>query len=141
MWSRGLKLGALAGALWLAGCQEGGVNPIQVEEGVDESAVGGSGAQQERGTSREEGVDLSSTGDEDIDAWVVGTRTEDLQGYVTGATPPEVAVPLGTGKPLKVGPDGAWVQGTYAVEFGAAAGQAEQAGPQREAPGQGASTP
>ncbi|WNG50836.1 hypothetical protein F0U60_46965 [Archangium minus] len=36
--------------------------------------------------------------------------------------PPEysalMAMPLGTGKPLRAGPNGAWVQGTYAVELG-----------------------
>jgi len=30
-----------------------------------------------------------------------------------------MAIPLGTGKPLLKGPNGAWVQGTYAVEVGA----------------------
>lgn len=28
------------------------------------------------------------------------------------------ALPLGTGRPLRAGPNGAWVQGTYAVELG-----------------------
>lgn len=34
--------------------------------------------------------------------------------------PPEIdaAMELGTGKPLRVGPNGAWIQGTYGVELG-----------------------
>ncbi|PTL81402.1 hypothetical protein [Vitiosangium sp. GDMCC 1.1324] len=30
----------------------------------------------------------------------------------------EAAVSLGTGKPLRAGPNGAWIQGTHAVELG-----------------------
>ncbi|HSP77474.1 MAG TPA: hypothetical protein VLQ93_03025 [Myxococcaceae bacterium] len=142
-------LGVLGAATLLAGCEDyddgrrwsltaqEDYYPIEAHEGtvepfgvpVREEGIGGAG-ERLQDVQPEEGVELGFPSG-DIEAWTVGTRQEQEQGFRTVYPPPEVAMPLGTGKPLRVGRGGEWIQGTYAVELGQRADELAPSGMQQ----------
>lgn len=114
---RWVLLGGLAGAVLLGGC--GRDNPYDdgrswsltaQEDYYSERGTGGAGEAPEEVSNR-----IAGSVEEQEHLWL-------RQDMRTPYPPPPSQIPLGTGKPLRAGPNGAWVQGTYAVELGARAG-------------------
>jgi hypothetical protein len=97
-------LGALGAVALLAGCARETEGAEHVT-GTAPGAIGGGGRV---------GWNIVSG---EIEVWTKGTERSHGQGYVTEQPPAEVAVPLGTGRPL-VAREGQWIQGTYGVEAG-----------------------
>ncbi len=138
-------LGALTVAAVLAGCEQQGhvwsltaqedYYPEQAQDaaGREHSNLGTTSTlyettEQTRGTGGSGGGDPKQNERDNV--WsperIQGSTQEQenlwLQQDLRTRFPP-VHTPFGTGKPLRAGPNGAWVQGTYVVELGANAGR------------------
>lgn len=131
--SRGLLAAAVS--LLLASCVDEernwwdvmGGQPAAPENTAPESGLGTGGSGAEPGEEPgEERVDLGFPSGQ-IESWIKGTREEGETGWLT--EPPEQTWPPGISgvepgdNPLRAGPNGAWVQGTWAVEQGARASE------------------
>ncbi|QRN98677.1 hypothetical protein JRI60_06420 [Archangium violaceum] len=139
-------LGAVAGAGLLVGCEDYGRSwaqtsqqedyyPDEKGEGVrlrrgsntgfprhipltagDEAASGTGGS----GTAREESQ-AKALPQSELDARVqagLWQKQDERVPYPPPQFDSLAAIALGTGRPLKAGPNGAWIQGTYATELG-----------------------
>ncbi|WP_257453460.1 hypothetical protein [Archangium lipolyticum] len=139
-------LGAVAGAGLLMGCEDYGRSwaqtsqqedyyPDEKGEGIslrrgsntgfprhipltagDEAASGTGGSGVARDDSQSKAVPQS-----ELDARVqegLWLKQDERVPYPPPRFDSLAAIALGTGRPLKAGPNGAWIQGTYAVELG-----------------------